>query len=426
MSDSKQPVIVSTEIPVKKVLESSFAGSSRIHANLQKAFSDKIVSCKNQVSGLVLANGSCTKATGFALERHPDEKFTADMLNPNSIRCLVMSKIDCSCNGTGAATGNGAADESKSSAAVLDDKYFSSRLEAISEACPQFSNAPIRGEIRMNNNSDGAYWGHELGENGYVGVVTEAQIPGAPHLGGEGYYILASVGAPLLGQDLIGEFAKEGLTWGQVQADKRMQFWKRAVERNAKRVAYAAAEALGVKIQTDVENPSTVFRSDPVSEAPRRTADPEVVQHVSSVVDDVQYDHCAHIATFSRQDRDKQRTAVVAVSPYVHNMVTLPTATVNSSIVPTVTGRTADVYSDQSFVAKAPKLAAHIGNAFTWEGSAPTNDRLNPAAYRPFDASFFSTHFAPPSISSAAEVPRVQAYNTVAMKIASRALQRPM
>lgn len=215
-----------------------------------------------------------------------------------------------------------------------------------------------------------------------------------------------------------------------------MQYWKRATERNAKRVAYAAAEALGVKIRTDTENPTTTYRNDPVSEAPRKTADPEVVQHVSSIIDDVQYDHCAPIAAFVRasnqsqerqhqeRQQQQQRIAVIVVSPYAHNVVTLPMTTVNSSIVPTVTGRTADVYSDQSFVAKAPKLAAHIGKVFTWEGDAPTNDRLNPAAYRPFDASFFSTHFAPREMSSASQVPAMQPYNTVAMKLASRGLSR--
>lgn len=196
---NKQPVIVSTEVPVKRVLESSFVGFDRIHSNLQKAFSDKVVGCTRQVSGLVLANGSSTKATGFAIERHPDEKFTADMLNENSVRCLVMSKIESPSDSISANVGSDNAH---------NDAFFSSRLEAISEACPQFSNAPIRGETRLKNNSDGAYWGHELGENGYVGVVTEAQIAGAPHLGGEGYYIVASVGTPLLGKDLIAEFAK--------------------------------------------------------------------------------------------------------------------------------------------------------------------------------------------------------------------------
>lgn len=309
----------------------------------------------------------------------------------------------------------------------MDDKFFASRLEALSEACPQYSDAPIRSAIRLPDNSDAHYWGHELGENGYVGVTTEAQIAGAPHLGGEGYYIVASVGAPLLGQDLIAEFAKEGLTWSQVQTDKRMTYWKKAAERNAKRVAYAAAEAIGVKIQTDIENPATTYRNDAISEAPRRTADPEVVQLVSSVIDGVQYDHCAPLSAFrnaSSSAGGKQRVAVVAVSPFVHKTVTLPASTVNSDIVPTVTGRSANVYSDTTFVAKAhPKLAAHISNAFTWEGDAATNDRLNPAAYRSFDANFFASHFAP--VAASAPVPITEAYNTVIMKVASRALARP-
>jgi hypothetical protein len=415
----KQPVIVSTAVPSLKVVESAFAGAERIHPLQVSAFAEKVNGCQYPVQGLALGNGSCTKATGFAVERDGNERFTEDMLNPSSIKCLVMCKID------------------GSSSLQLNDKFFTDRLEAMSEACPQYSDAPIQSAVRMPDNSDNTYWGHELGENGYVGVATEAQIPGAPHLGGEGYYIVASVGVPLLGQDLIAAFAKEGLTWSQVQADKRMVYWKKAAETNAKRVAYAAAEAIGVKIQTDIENPSKTYRQDISSEAPRRTADPEIVQMVSSVIDGVQYDHCAPVSSFqssnafSSSGKEKQRVAVVSVSPFVHKTVVLPVSTVNSNVVPTVTGRSANVYSDTAFVSKSnSRLAAHISNAFTWEGATETNDRLNPAAYRQFDGPFFASHFTPsPSLMAASSsgqalVPVTEAYNTVAMKIASRAIQR--
>ena len=242
--------------------------------------------------------------------------------------------------------------------------------------------------------------------------------------------------------------------------DKRLLYWKTAAERNAKRNAYAAAEAMGIKIQTDAENSSVVFRADPDNEAVRRTAAPEVVQFVSSVVGDTQYNHCAPISAISSQAGSlfqvssgvagrKEKIALVAASPFSHHLVTLPSATVNSSIIPTVTGRSGNVYSDASFVSKAPKLAAHISTNFTWEGQtasiaqsatgnqtastsshaapggAQVNDRFNPSAYRQFDNAFFAQHFTPVGTDIQNKVPVVKTYATAAMKVASRNLQRP-
>jgi hypothetical protein len=93
------------------------------------------------------------KPTGFALTPGLNEPFVAGKtLTPDSFKCLVMCKI-------APASGHD------------EPGFFSDKLEAISEACPQFSDAPISSKTRTPKNTDAGYWGHELGENGYVGIL---------------------------------------------------------------------------------------------------------------------------------------------------------------------------------------------------------------------------------------------------------------
>lgn len=407
----------------EKVLNTVLVNPERIHPSQKEAFAAKVSTCQ---SGIVLGNGSCSKVSGFALERVPGEKFVASAMSPDSFRCLVMSRIE----------------------SQIPEKFFSEdrekKLEAISEACPQFSDSPIRGQTRLPNNADGAYWGHELGENGYVAVLVDTPPLGAPHLGGDKYVIVASVGAPLLVQDFAKQFEKvrvyffgfrcpsnlgvfatqEGLTWKQVEEDARMQYLKSAVEKNARRTVYAAAEALGVKIRTGIENPDSTWRQDPLHEAPRRTAQPETVQFVSSIGNGIQYDHCAPLQALPRTAEGK-KAVIVAASPFNHRLVTISSpVTVNSSVVPTDTGRIATVSDSSSPAAFSnPKLAALIGKTFTWEGDAKTNDRLNPAAYRQFDTAFFGQHFSHSGTDQ--PPPQADGYTTVIMKIPSRSVTRP-
>lgn len=178
----KQPVIVSTMVPAKTLTGKVYTGSERIHETQHVAFAQKALIGE----GIVLGNSSCAKPTGFALTPSMNEPFSAGKtLTPDSFKCLVMCKI-------APAPGHD------------EPGFFSDKLEAISEACPQFSDVPISSKTRTSRNTDSGYWGHELGENGYVGILKDAPVPGAhPMLSDPEHYLVVSVGAPVLGAELI-------------------------------------------------------------------------------------------------------------------------------------------------------------------------------------------------------------------------------
>lgn len=80
---------------------------------------------------------------------------------------------------------------------------------------------------------------------------------------------------------------------------------------------------------------------------------------------------------------------------------------------------------------QAPALskddAERIASKFTWEGkgpSAPINDRLHPATYRPFDEAFTAQNFGSQGWVSLGKR-GVEDLDTVILKIASRKARTP-
>lgn len=255
------------------------------------------------------------------------------------------------------------------------------------------------------------------------------------------YYVVASCGAPVLGQDTIASIASstEGLAWSDVAADRPLLYWKNAAYRNACRVAHRVSEAMGVSIET--QNEYGTFRMYPNSEAERVTALPEHVQFVSSIakstapstaianmtVDTVaQYSHCAPIA------RSEKPYHLVAVSPFAGlvGMAVPKGAVPVGAALPTTTGRTkkpiaaiaAELGKDVASSKLEPEVLEMISARFVWEDNCDDFsmvDRLHPDTYRAFDSEFISSSIAP-LIKVGVEKLRFETFEPVCMKVPTR------
>lgn len=355
-----------------------------------------IETCKAYTNGLDIigaalgGNASSLSPTeypkGQAIHFSGDAIASKVTLSPtNDVKCTVLVKI--------------IPDKDQ----VLDDAFFLPKLEAMGQAVPQYGRHPISASTRAPDNRDYDYWTEELGEKGHVMVVSKKR--GAV---GKDWFILASVGAPVLAKDTYEALIGTGADWSDVTKDKQMIYLHNAARRNACRVAQRVSEKLGVCIESIIEDGT--YRADEVNEAPLRTALPTSIQFTSAIVRDPhsykargigmdvvsQYNQCAPAASATLVSKGKH---LVAVSPLIgYALVDLPEGfRTESGIIPTTTGRQ-KARSDLDVRKLDPQDVKAISARFTWEGKAagaPLVDRLHPQAYREINASFIGANFTP-------------------------------
>ena len=313
----------------------------------------------------------------------------------------------------------------------LDDAYFESKLADLAAAVPQFSSAPIamtvRDEIR---NVDEALWTEELGPSGSAGVLKCKDKTKTDYL------IMANCTAPKLGQDFIDglvELSKEGKapTWDEMVASKEFIYWREGVRRQACRIAFAVAEKLKVSIQTVGED-ATYMQSE--DQAKRRTALPMHAQWISCIDRSSpigsrmrstvsQYSKCAAVVQRSEQ----VGYHVVSISPFegFHGIKLSSDFRPTRNALPCTTGRATAPNAANAPLKKED--AERIATKFTWEGkgpSAPINDRVHPAAYRPFDEEFLQKNFVSQGWTSLGKR-AVEDLDVVILKIAPRKARTP-
>ena len=385
---------------------------------------DGIRAARIMANAPVVASSTAAFPKGHAIH-FSGEAIAQDItMSPHDYKCTVLCKIV------------------PKDGQIFKDEFFTAKKAELDKKIPQYSASPICAGTRDTDNQDFDYWTEEIAENGYAGIVSKKRGAHA-----KDYYVIASCGAPILGQQTISSLmpsAGQGKgggggdgkkTWSAVADSRELTYWKNAAERNACRIAHRVSEAMGVTIQTGFEYGT--FKMNPHSEADRVTASPDHVQFVSSIRKTVapsmaianmttdtvaQYSHCSPIA------RAEKPYHLVAVSPFEgHIGFALPKGAVDTGMVlPTTTGRQMAIsasLADFQSGKLEPETVDAIDSRYIWEGKAngvkALADRLHPEAYRSFNAAFISSAIAP-LLKVTTDKINFEVYEPVCMKVAAR------
>ncbi len=109
---------------------------------------------------------------------------------------------------------------------ILDDDFFAKKMDVVSGAVEQYSQAPINAQMRAPDNQDEALWTAELGDTGSVGVLVRRT--GAISQ----YYIQANCTTPVLGRQFIEDLTRRS------DAD-RAPTWKQMVDGKVSVISWA-------------------------------------------------------------------------------------------------------------------------------------------------------------------------------------------
>lgn len=366
------------------------------------------------VMGNASAHDHSVFPTGHVINFKPGAKVDTITLTPESFECLVLCKI--------------IPDKDQK----LTDDFFRTpeKLQALNDAVPQYSDAPIGLAHRTDDNFDDDHWIAELGDNGSIAVLSKRRGARATD-----YFVAAKCGAPVYGAQLIasiderkGNATTDTTTWGDFVDSKEVKYWKNAAKRNACRLAQKTAEKLRVAIDTGVED--ATYCPDP-NQAGRVTASPTYMQYVSSIASSVinnasgtrvvsQYSQCTPAG------RGHGNYHIVAVSPFSGfvGVKLQPGFVPLGGALPSTTGRAiSSAAIDMNTVEKDDAEA--IASQYTWEGKSTAaaaaanviNDRVHPEAYRAFDGAFLRDNFV--SQGWQKDMAR-ESFDTVIMKVPSR------
>lgn len=190
---------------------------------------------------------------------------------------------------------------------LSDADFDKKKLEQI----PQFSDRPprLRG-VRSHSSVDGAVWAPELGENGYAGIFKQ--------IGRENkYFVVAKVSAPVACREFRRHIVNgERRKFSELVYDPDYNFTKNLAKRNAERIAYCVARAMGVQIK-QVEDVSALAREAYIAKPFRAAPLPGWCQSVS-VIEPVSHagEECMGVFHNARSPQKAAKTCLVNAGPY--------------------------------------------------------------------------------------------------------------
>ena len=197
-----------TEQIAKESMMENYPNESimRVHSFVNSNFSDP----QNVPSGI--------------LSIHPkDAKIHPDSITKDLFDVMVITQIDNSEN-------------------KLDDRYFKDKKKKLNESIPQFSKNPARLYDELHD-SDG--WSAEIGQNGFSGVFKQT----SHDTHDTSYFIVSKTNVGSVYKDFKKNHARK-LTFGDILDDHSYNTAKYIAVRNAERIAYSTARALGVGISS--------------------------------------------------------------------------------------------------------------------------------------------------------------------------------
>ena len=276
----------------------------------------------------------------------------------------------------------------------LDDAYFTSKKDALSRAVPQFSNTPASLNFRAANNYDTHTWEAELGPDcGVAGIYKSVENHGRDVT----YYAVVNAGSESISREVRGLVASEPeLTFGDMLGDMRFTYARNAVTRNATRLAYKVARAMGVRISHGAD--SAAFTVHPEDDAYGYLAPPMAAEtrggghlQANSTVARMLFGGERAAGVYHDTHPVDGRTRVCYVRSALSDGIarfTLDNNACTGYAFPSSTGvkTPAALLPDVS-----DAEAAAYATGFTWEGKTKTechHDALNPAAYHTLDNAF--------------------------------------
>lgn len=198
----------------------------------------------------------------------------------------------------------------------LGDADFAGKEAQLLEEIPQFSANPPRlfGVAPQNvEDRDVATWSAEIGENGYVGIFKKL----ADNHRDNDYYVVVQAGAPVACREFKrGILHREHRTFEELMFDPAYNFTKNIARRNAERLAYCAARAVGCDILKEPDVSAFTPHSY-IAQPYRATPRVGLCQTVSSI-EPISWGGKRHAAVYHkvRSMNRSQESCFVTAGPY--------------------------------------------------------------------------------------------------------------
>lgn len=203
------------------------------------------------ISSNAQAHNAFEFPSGLAVTMHKRAPVQMDLMKRAPVTALVICDL-----GQTAADGR----------TPLSKEYFrdAARVEALRKAAPQYSPLSAR-ELSVDTEGETAHWEAELGKAGWISVAaTKERTSGTRKQ--TRFHLAVRASAGQLDQEyynwIKAEAASdESLSIGSVAEHPHTVRLQQVAKRNAQRIAYQAARALGVKVATIKDFASVYARS---------------------------------------------------------------------------------------------------------------------------------------------------------------------
>lgn len=373
----------------KLAFDLSYACKEELDSNQLQIYAQHLAECGAEVLGAhVLANSDSTNKYEFpkgqVIMYPADSKVTAATLQPGLYDHLVVQRIFAT----------------KEAKDEMTDAFFKAKLDRLNEAIPQTTDTPARLAYREDGgNKDIDYWTPSMGNHGWVSILKVRHKSGRDE--DSQYFIAVKAGVPQAVEDFIGEFADEkkpkNISFEDlIRYDRDHAYLKKLGERNARRLAFRAAEAIGVRIHhTDDARAYTHPRNQEAKPMMAITRDGDFCQPLTSL-ELVQHPSplfvkpVAAVMSMSVNPDKTREQCLVMVNPY-EGIVGLKmdpkykgkqAIQVKSVALPVCTGR--KTAPDQ--VKTTGRDMKKYLKGVTWEQkNGEINDKIAPESYRSFE-----------------------------------------
>jgi len=195
----------------------------------------------------------------------------------------------------------------------LADKDFQGKESKLNKQIPQYAakNPPRMYGVRSEKGGDSGLWSAELGPLGYAGVYKQVSARDTD------YYIVVRASVPEACKEFKhAVFSGKPLTFEQLYYDPKYNFTKNLAKRNAERLAYCVADAIGVKIQ-QIEDASAFTKKSYIAK-PWRAIPDKGMSHVMSRIAELSWHNTPHVGIFHKicPRSDIQDESFVSAGPY--------------------------------------------------------------------------------------------------------------
>lgn len=374
----------------RNLFDLKFSSEEELNETQNQMYAEHISECGSElIGGYVLANSDSTNEFEFPKGQvilYPSNStVNSTSIHKGLYDHLILSRIL----------------PPKSENKELNDSFFRKQIEKLNEASPQkVSNPPRLHHRDYETNKDMHYWSPSLGSRGWAGILKTRHRSGRDE--DSKYFVAVKAGVDQAVDDFISDFSKDDhpkqISYENlIRYDRDHGYLRKLGERNAKRLAFKIAEAIGVRIHVTEDNRAyTNPRTQEAKPSLALTLKGDFCQSLSSLKMVTHHDElhtkplAAAMNMCTSPDCVKEQ-CLIMIDPYV-GLIGLKMnpdfrneqpIQIKSIAIPVCTGRLnppTQVKLEGRDIKKRLK-------GVTWESKivGKINDKLAPDAYRQFD-----------------------------------------